>query len=74
MAWGEKEKPDDRDADGRRSGDGTHAVFIAGTDTGIGKTHTACGLIHSLARSRLQHVRHEAGGQRQRADGAGFAQ
>jgi len=24
------------------------AVFIAGTDTGIGKTHTACTLIHAL--------------------------
>ena len=24
------------------------AVFIAGTDTGIGKTHTACALIHAL--------------------------
>lgn len=26
----------------------THALFIAGTDTGIGKTHTACALIHAL--------------------------
>jgi dethiobiotin synthetase len=23
-------------------------VFIAGTDTGIGKTHTACALVHAL--------------------------
>lgn len=26
----------------------TRAVFIAGTDTGIGKTHAACSLIHAL--------------------------
>ena len=26
----------------------THALFIAGTDTGIGKTHTACTVIHAL--------------------------
>ncbi len=26
----------------------TRAVFIAGTDTGIGKTHTACALIYAL--------------------------
>ncbi|WP_284333014.1 dethiobiotin synthase [Dyella flagellata] len=26
------------------------AVFIAGTDTGIGKTHAACALIHALRR------------------------
>ena len=26
----------------------THALFIAGTDTGIGKTHAACTLIHTL--------------------------
>ncbi|KQZ68151.1 dethiobiotin synthetase [Rhodanobacter sp. Root561] len=26
----------------------TTAVFIAGTDTGIGKTHTACTLLHAL--------------------------
>lgn len=25
-----------------------HALFIAGTDTGIGKTHAACTLIHAL--------------------------
>jgi dethiobiotin synthetase len=25
-----------------------HAVFIAGTDTGIGKTHAACALLHAL--------------------------
>jgi len=25
-----------------------HAVFVAGTDTGIGKTHAACTLIHAL--------------------------
>lgn len=25
-----------------------HCVFIAGTDTGIGKTHTACALLHAL--------------------------
>ncbi len=24
------------------------AVFIAGTDTGIGKTHAACTLLHAL--------------------------
>jgi uncharacterized NAD-dependent epimerase/dehydratase family protein len=24
------------------------AVFIAGTDTGIGKTHAACALLHAL--------------------------
>lgn len=26
----------------------TNAVFIAGTDTGIGKTHASCALIHAL--------------------------
>ncbi len=26
----------------------TNAVFIAGTDTGIGKTHAACALVHAL--------------------------
>jgi dethiobiotin synthetase len=26
----------------------THALFIAGTDTGIGKTHAACTVIHAL--------------------------
>ena len=26
----------------------TEAVFIAGTDTGIGKTHVACSLLHAL--------------------------
>jgi dethiobiotin synthetase len=26
----------------------THALFIAGTDTGIGKTHAACAVIHAL--------------------------
>jgi dethiobiotin synthetase len=26
----------------------THALFIAGTDTGIGKTHAACTLLHAL--------------------------
>ena len=26
----------------------TAAVFIAGTDTGIGKTHAACTLLHAL--------------------------
>jgi len=26
----------------------SHAAFIAGTDTGIGKTHAACTLIHAL--------------------------
>lgn len=25
-----------------------HAVFVAGTDTGIGKTHAACTLLHAL--------------------------
>jgi dethiobiotin synthetase len=29
----------------------THALFIAGTDTGIGKTHAACTLIHALRAS-----------------------
>ena len=24
-----------------------HAYFIAGTDTGIGKTHAACALLHA---------------------------
>lgn len=32
----------------------THrAVFIAGTDTGIGKTHAACALIHALRNAGL---------------------
>jgi dethiobiotin synthetase len=26
----------------------THAWFIAGTDTGIGKTHSACALLHAI--------------------------
>jgi dethiobiotin synthetase len=26
----------------------SHAVFIAGTDTGVGKTHVACTLLHAL--------------------------
>jgi dethiobiotin synthetase len=29
------------------------ALFIAGTDTGIGKTHTACTLIHALRATGL---------------------
>lgn len=32
----------------------SHAFFIAGTDTGIGKTHAACALIHAL---RAQDLR-----------------
>ena len=31
----------------------SRAVFIAGTDTGIGKTHVACALLHAL---RARHV------------------
>ena len=30
-------------------------VFVAGTDTGIGKTHSACTLLHAL-RAGGQHV------------------
>jgi dethiobiotin synthetase len=26
----------------------TRALFIAGTDTGIGKTHSACALLHAI--------------------------
>jgi dethiobiotin synthetase len=33
----------------------THTLFIAGTDTGIGKTHAACTLLHAL-RSKEQSV------------------
>jgi dethiobiotin synthetase len=29
----------------------THALFIAGTDTGIGKTHAACTLLHAIRAS-----------------------
>ena len=32
----------------------THAVFIAGTDTGIGKTHAACALLHALRATGLR--------------------
>ena len=35
----------------------THrAVFIAGTDTGIGKTHASCALIHALRTAGLRTV------------------
>ena len=34
----------------------THAYFIAGTDTGIGKTHTACALLHAFRARGLSAV------------------
>ncbi len=32
----------------------TQAWFVVGTDTGIGKTHTSCALLHALARSHAR--------------------
>ena len=42
----EQAKPPVRAAHGDRPA--SRAVFIAGTDTGIGKTHAACALLHAL--------------------------
>ncbi|HEX7129806.1 MAG TPA: ATP-dependent dethiobiotin synthetase BioD, partial [Rhodanobacteraceae bacterium] len=34
----------------------TRGVFVAGTDTGIGKTHVACALLHALREAGVRSV------------------
>jgi dethiobiotin synthetase len=43
---------------------GHPAVFIAGTDTGVGKTHASCALLHAL-----RHAGHDAVGMKPVASG-----
>ncbi|HEX4508580.1 MAG TPA: AAA family ATPase, partial [Burkholderiaceae bacterium] len=34
----------------------TFSCFVTGTDTGIGKTHASCALLHALARRHARVV------------------